>query len=62
MKHFNLKKLMMMLALIIIVQNGAVIANNTAEGTGSYTEEEGVAPCSDQPLTDDIHDLSLIHI
>ncbi len=55
MKHFNLKKLMMMLALIIIVQNGAVIANNTAEGTGSYTEEEGVAPCSDQPLTDDIH-------
>lgn len=56
MKHFNLKKLMMMLALVIIVQNGAVIANNTAEGTGSYTEEEGVAPCSDLPYPGGIHD------
>lgn len=55
MKHFNLKKLVSMLAIIIIVQNGAVVVYNT-EDTGSYTEEEGISPCSDQPYPDDIHD------
>lgn len=56
MKHFNLKKLLLTLALVIIVQNGAVIVYNTAEGTGSYSEEDGIAPCSDLPLTEDLHD------
>ncbi len=56
MKHFNLKKLLLTLALVIIVQNGAVIVYNTAEGTGAYSEESGIAPCSDRPLTNDLHD------
>ncbi len=56
MKNFNLKKLLMALAIVIIVQNGAVVAYNTAEGNGAYSEEDGVAPCSDRPLPDDIHD------
>lgn len=56
MKHFNLKKLLLTLALVIIVQNGTVIVYNTAEGTGAYSEESGIAPCSDRPLTNDLHD------
>lgn len=60
MKHFyskfNFKKLVSMLALIIVVQNGAVIVYNTAQDNGSYTEDEGISPCSDQPYPDDIHD------
>ncbi len=45
MKHFNLKKIAMMLALVLIIQNGAVIVS----GTGSGSQDGGVAPCSDQP-------------
>lgn len=56
MKNFNLKKLLMALAIVIIVQNGAVVAYNTAEGNGAYSEEDGAAPCSDLPLPDDLHD------
>lgn len=55
MKHFNLKKLLMMLAIVIIVQNGTVIVYNTAEDAGSYSEDGGTAPCSDQPYPDDSH-------
>lgn len=55
MKHFNFRKLLSMLAIIIIIQNGAVVVYNTADDTGSYTEEDGIAPCSDQPLLDDNH-------
>lgn len=56
MKHFNLKKLLLTLALVIIVQNGTVIVYNTAESTESYSGEEGIAPCSDRPYPNDIHD------
>lgn len=55
MKHFNLRKLISMLAIIIIIQNGAIIVYNTADGTGSYTEDNGVAPCSDLPVPNDNH-------
>lgn len=56
MKHFNIKKLLLTLALVIIVQNGTVIVYNTAEDTGAYSEEDGIAPCSDRPLSEDLHD------
>lgn len=56
MKRFNLRKLLAMLAIVIIVQNGTVIIYNTADDNGSYSEDNGVAPCSDQPLTEDLHD------
>lgn len=55
MKRFNFKKILSMLAIIIIIQNGAVVVYNTAEDNGSYSEEEGVAPCSDLPCPDDLH-------
>ena len=55
MKHFNFRKLLSMLAIIIIIQNGAVVVYNTTDDTGSYTEENGAAPCSDRPVPDDNH-------
>lgn len=56
MKHFNFRRLLAALAVIIIVQNGTVIVYNTAEGSGSYSEEAGIAPCSDLPYPNDLHD------
>ncbi len=55
MKKFNFRKLLSMLAIIIVIQNGSVIVYNTAADTGSCTEESGIAPCSDQPVTNDNH-------
>ena len=55
MKHFNFRKLLSMLAIIIMIQNGAVVVYNTADDTGSYPEENSAAPCSDQPVTNDNH-------
>lgn len=49
MKNFNFKKILMMLALVIIVQNSTIIVSNTDGNTGSYTDEGGATPCSDQP-------------
>ena len=49
MKNFNCKKILMMLALVIIVQNGAVIVSSTVGDNGSYSDEGGAAPCSDLP-------------
>ncbi|MDE5823867.1 MAG: hypothetical protein K2H91_04180 [Lachnospiraceae bacterium] len=49
MKHFIFKEILMMLALVIIVQNGAIIVANTDGNTGSYSDEGGAAPCSDLP-------------
>ncbi len=49
MKNFKFKQILMMLALVIIVQNGVVIVSNTGENNGSYSEEGGTAPCSDLP-------------
>lgn len=56
MKHFNFKKILMMLALVIIVQNGTIIVSNTDGDTGSYSNEGDVAPCSDRPEIDDSYD------
>lgn len=56
MKHFNFRKLLAMLAVVIIVQNGTVMIYSTAEDTGSYSQDEGIAPCSDQPHLDDVQD------
>ena len=53
MKHFNFKKMLMMLALVIVVENGAVIASNVDGNTDAYTEDGGVAPCSDMPSLDE---------
>lgn len=55
MKNFNYKKLLMALAIAVIVQSGTVVAYNTADGAGAYSEEEGAAPCSDRPYQDDTH-------
>ena len=52
MKNFKFKKILMMLALVIIVQNGAVIVSSTVGNNGSYSDE-GAAPCSDLPPLDD---------
>ena len=49
MKHFNFKKVLLMLALVTIVENGALITSNAEENTGSYSEDEGITPCSDIP-------------
>ena len=38
MKHFNFKKMLMMLALVVVVENGAVIASNVDGNTDAYTE------------------------
>lgn len=56
MKHFNFKNILMMLALVIIVQNGTIIVTNTDGNTGSYSEDGGVAPCSDIPDLDEDYD------
>ena len=56
MKHFNFKKILMMLALVVVVENGAVIASNVDGNADAYTEDGGIAPCSDVPLLDDTYD------
>lgn len=53
MKHFNFKKILMMLALVIIVQNGTIIVANTNGNTDSYSEDGDAAPCSDLPDIDE---------
>lgn len=54
MKMSNFKKLLFTLALVIVVQNGVVIAANQPEET--YAGEESVSPCSDLPLKDSVVD------
>ncbi len=56
MKNLNLKKLLLMLAVVIIVQNGVIIASNVNGNTGSSSDEYGIAPCSDIPDLDDTYD------
>lgn len=53
MKKFNYKKILMTLALVIIIQNGAIIVTNTDGNTGSYSEDSGIAPYSDLPDIDE---------
>lgn len=53
MKHFNLRKIAMMLALVIIIQNGVIIIQDTTDDTGSYSEDGEAAPLSDLPYIDD---------
>ena len=52
MKNSKLRKLLVLFALIIFIQNGAVIIQNTGNGAESGSEE-GVAPCSDFPGHDE---------
>lgn len=56
MKHFNFKKILMMLALVIIVQNGTIIVANTDGNTDFYSQDGGAAPCSDVPEFDEDYD------
>lgn len=56
MKNSCFKKMLMMLALVIIVQNGAIIVSNTGEDTGAYSEDGGAAPCSDIPDLEENYD------
>lgn len=54
MKMSNFKKLLFTLALVIVVQNGVVIAANQPEET--YAGEESVSPCSDLPIRGSVTD------
>lgn len=56
MKHFNFKKVLLLLALVALVENGAVITSNAAETGNSYSEDGGIAPCSDMPALDENYD------
>ena len=56
MKNLNFKKILMTLALIIIVQNGAIIVSNTDGNTSSYSDDGGIAPYSDAPDFDESYD------
>lgn len=54
MKNSKLRKWLVLFALIIFIQNGTIIVQNTdnAAETGS---EEGIAPYSDFPEQDVTH-------
>ena len=56
MKRLNVKKILMTLAVIIIVQNASIIAPVTAPETGVPSEDGGAAPRSDVPLFDEDYD------
>lgn len=53
MKRLNVKKILMTLAVIIIVQNATIIATVTAPETGVPSEDGGAVPCSDLPPLDE---------
>lgn len=50
-KFFDFGKFLVMVAVVIIIQNGVVVVQDAAPGTGAHTEEEA-SPCSDLPPTD----------
>lgn len=50
MKFSRFKKLLLAIVLIIVVQNGVIVVPELPEGT--YTGDESVSPCSDQPVDD----------
>ncbi len=52
MKNSKLRRFLVLFALVIIIQNGTIIVQNTGNGTETGTEE-GVAPCSDFPGHDE---------
>ncbi|MDE6364025.1 MAG: hypothetical protein K2L86_07130 [Lachnospiraceae bacterium] len=51
MKSSKLRKWLVLFALIIFIQNGAIVVQNTGN-TAETGFEEGVAPCSDFPQQD----------
>lgn len=53
MKNSCFKKMLMMLALVIVIQNGAIIVSNA---DNSYSDDSGIAPCSDVPDFDEDYD------
>lgn len=55
MKNSKLRRFLVLFALVIIIQNGTIIVQNTGNGAETGTEE-GVAPCSDFPGHEDVFD------
>lgn len=55
MKNSKLRKLLVLFALVIIIQNGTIIVQNTGNGAETGTEE-GIDPCSDFPGHEDVFD------
>lgn len=55
MKNSKLRRFLVLFALVIIIQNGTIIVQNTGNGAETGTEE-GVAPCSDYPGQDARYD------
>lgn len=55
MKNSKLRKFLVLFALIIFIQNGTIIVQNTGNGAES-SSEEGIAPCSDFPGHEDSYD------
>jgi hypothetical protein len=53
MKNSKLRRFLVLFALVIIIQNGTIIVQNTGNGAETGT---GVAPCSDFPGHDDSYD------
>lgn len=53
MKHLNFTKWLLMLTLVILIQNGTVIAYNVAEGSDACSDEGGISTLSDKPYLDD---------
>lgn len=52
MKRFNAGKWLLMLALVIVIQNGTVIVYNTT-GEAGDSNEGGISTLSDKPYLDD---------
>lgn len=55
MKNIKFKKLLVLFAIIIFIQNGAIIVENTGNGIETGSEDD-VAPCSDFPGYEDSFD------
>lgn len=55
MKNSKLRRFLVLFALVIIIQNGTIIVQNTGNNAETVTEE-GVAPCSDFPGYEDSFD------
>lgn len=53
MKRFNFGKWFLILALVILIQNGTVIVYNVAEGSDTCSDEGGISTLSDKPYLDD---------
>ena len=55
MKNSKLRKFLVLFALIIFIQNGTIIVQNTGNDAKSGSEE-GIAPCGDLLPPDESYD------